>query len=99
VNSQIIITIECDPPLPDGTTLAVKHDFQEADHPTTAACPTMMTLIETAAYIRVHSDTLWKWVRLGKFPRIPLPCKGKDFRFRRAAIDAWIERRELGGEM
>ena len=51
---------------------------------------------EAAAYIKVHPQTLRKWVRLGVFPRIPLPGEGKDFRFSKKQIDEWAEARTLG---
>ena len=44
----------------------------------------------------VDPDTLRKWVRLGKFPRIPLPGSGKDFRFSKEMIDEWARKRALG---
>jgi excisionase family DNA binding protein len=56
----------------------------------------LLTMEEAAAYIGVHVETLRKWVRLGKFPRIPLPGKGKDFRFSKAMIDEWARKRALG---
>jgi excisionase family DNA binding protein len=56
----------------------------------------LMKAEEAAAYVGVHVDTLRKWVRLGKFPRIPLPGKGKDFRFTKELIDEWASRRALG---
>jgi excisionase family DNA binding protein len=37
----------------------------------------LMTTEEAAAYLRVHPDTLRKWVRLGKIPRVPMPGAGK----------------------
>jgi len=49
-----------------------------------------------AAYMGVHADTLRKWVRLGKFPRTPLPGSGKDFRFSKQMIDEWARKRALG---
>ena len=58
--------------------------------------PSGLWSTETAAeYIGVHPDTLRKWVRLGKFPRIPLPGSGKDFRFSREMIDEWARKRAL----
>jgi excisionase family DNA binding protein len=54
-----------------------------------------MTTEETAAYLRAHPDTLRKWVRLGKIPRVPMPEAGKDFRFRRESLDEWAKGREL----
>jgi excisionase family DNA binding protein len=56
----------------------------------------LLSMEEAAAYVVVHVDTLRKWVRLGKFPRIPLPGKGKDFRFSKAMIDEWARKRALG---
>ena len=55
-----------------------------------------MTAKEAAEYVGVHVETLRRWVRLGKFPRIPLPGKGKDFRFSREMIDDWARKRSLG---
>jgi excisionase family DNA binding protein len=56
----------------------------------------LWTAEQAAGYVGVHVDTLRKWVRLQKFPRIPLPGKGKDFRFSKELIDAWIKNRALG---
>lgn len=56
----------------------------------------LWTAEQAASYVGVHVDTLRKWVRLGKFPRIPLPGSGKDIRFSRSLIDRWAEERALG---
>jgi excisionase family DNA binding protein len=56
----------------------------------------LWTAEQAAKYVSVHVDTLRKWVRLGKFPRIPLPGLGSDFRFSRELIDEWAKRRALG---
>ena len=53
----------------------------------------LMTAEEAAQYVGVHIETLRKWVRLGTFPRIPLPGGGKDFRFSKAMINRWAEER------
>jgi excisionase family DNA binding protein len=63
---------------------------------TEARKPEYMTAIEAAAYVGVHPDTLRRWVRLTKFPCIPLPGKGTDFRFSKALIDEWAKKRALG---
>jgi excisionase family DNA binding protein len=55
-----------------------------------------LTAEEAARYVGVHVKTLLKWVRLGVFPRIPLPGKGKDYRFSKALIDEWARNRTLG---
>ena len=56
----------------------------------------LMTTEEAAQYLGVHPNTIRKWVRLGKFPRIPLPGAGKDFRFSKELIDLWVKKRALG---
>jgi excisionase family DNA binding protein len=53
------------------------------DTPEPKAKPAYLTADEAAAYIRVHVETLRKWVRLGVFPHVPLPGAGKDYRFSR----------------
>jgi excisionase family DNA binding protein len=58
--------------------------------------PAYLTADEAAAYIRVHVETLRKWVRLGVFPHIPLPGAAKDYRFSRELIDEWARNRALG---
>ena len=62
------------------------------------AAPALVDGLWSAAaeYVGVHPDTLRKWVRLGKFPRIPLPGSGKDFRFSKDQIDEWARKRALG---
>jgi predicted site-specific integrase-resolvase len=35
----------------------------------------LWTAKQAAEYVGVHVEALRKWVRLGKFPRIPLPGK------------------------
>jgi excisionase family DNA binding protein len=55
-----------------------------------------LTAEEAAAYIRVHVETLRKWVRLGVFPHVPLPGVGKDYRCSRKLIDEWARNRALG---
>lgn len=55
----------------------------------------LLTSQEAADYLRVHVDTLRKWTRLGKVPRVPLPGSGKDFRFRKESLNEWAKGREL----
>jgi excisionase family DNA binding protein len=57
-----------------------------------------MSAEQAAKYVGVHVETLRKWVRLGTFPRIPLPGAGKDFRFSRAVIEEWARARSLRGK-
>jgi excisionase family DNA binding protein len=93
--------INIDGPVSDGVPLP----FQVIVQPTltffkpvaapTASVDAYLTADEAAAYLKVHPQTLRKWVRLEAFPRIPLPGKGNDFRFSKKAID---DRRVGGGE-
>jgi excisionase family DNA binding protein len=55
-----------------------------------------LTAEEAAAYLKVHVETLRKWVRLGVFPHVPLPGAGKDYRFSKTSIDEWARARTLG---
>jgi excisionase family DNA binding protein len=64
---------------------------QEIDTP-----EALWTAKEAAQYLRVHPDTLLRWVRRGHFPHITLPGAGKDHRFSKALIDEWAAKRALG---
>jgi excisionase family DNA binding protein len=55
-----------------------------------------MTADEAAAYLKVHVETLRKWVRLGVFPHIPFPGAGKNYRFSKTSIDEWARARTVG---
>jgi excisionase family DNA binding protein len=54
------------------------------------------TVQQAASYLQVHPNTLRRWLRLGKFPRIPMPGAGKDYRFTKDLIDEWAKNRSLG---
>jgi hypothetical protein len=56
----------------------------------------ILTLYETAALIRVHSQTLRDWNK-EKPPRIPfIEYEGGDKRYRRTDIDNYLKSRERG---
>ena len=52
---------------------------------------TVMTLEETAAFLRVHPSTIY---RLLKKRRIPAFKLGSDWRFSQESIERWIIERE-----
>ena len=86
-------------PLSPQESASKKHNQSQRkpqDKPKLAYSQGFWTVQQAASYVGVHVDTLRKWVRLGKFPRIPLPGKGKDFRFTRELIDEWAKKRALG---
>ena len=51
--------------------------------------PEVMTIEETAQYLRVPLSSLYKLAQAGK-----IPCQkvGRHWRFRREAIERWLER-------
>jgi excisionase family DNA binding protein len=55
----------------------------------TVIAPAVMTVNELAAYLAVHSSTVYRLIR-----RKTLPCFkiGSDYRFTKAAIDEWMTR-------
>jgi excisionase family DNA binding protein len=80
--------------VPEGSVIEIKQSitiFNAPDNPSDG----LWTTEQAAKYVGVHVETLRKWIRLGKFPRIPLPGGGKDFRFSKAMIDRWSEERSL----
>jgi excisionase family DNA binding protein len=46
----------------------------------------IMTVGETAEYLRVHPSTIYRLLQQGKIPAFKV---GSDWRFSRAAIDRW----------
>jgi excisionase family DNA binding protein len=50
----------------------------------------VLTIEELAAYLKIPKSTLYKLVREGK-----IPCQkiGRHWRFRKGAIDHWLEQR------
>lgn len=62
--------------------------------------PAYLILGEVAEMLRVHPETVRKWVRIGQFPRpirIGKPRAGRGcvtLRWRREALMAWLENQE-----
>ncbi len=50
--------------------------------------PEIMTIVETAQYLRIPLSSLYKLAQEG---RIPCQKVGRHWRFRREAIDRWLE--------
>lgn len=53
-----------------------------------AELPEVMTITETCKYLRIPRSSLYKLAQEGK-----IPCQkvGRHWRFRREAIDRWLE--------
>ena len=48
----------------------------------------ILTLEEVAAYLRLTPQTIYKWAQE---KRIPAAKLGKEWRFRKAIIDKWLD--------
>jgi len=48
----------------------------------------VLTIAELAAYVKISKSTLYKLVREGKIPSQKI---GRHWRFRKVAIDRWLE--------
>lgn len=47
----------------------------------------ILTVEEVAAYLKLQPQTVYKWAQEGRIPGTKL---GKEWRFRRAILDEWI---------
>ena len=56
----------------------------------------LLTARELAGELDVSSETVLRWTRRGELPAIRLP--GGAIRFRRDALDAWLDARSIGPE-
>ncbi|RKZ31150.1 DNA-binding protein [bacterium] len=48
----------------------------------------IMTVADVARYLKLKPQTIYKWAQEGKIPAAKL---GKEWRFRRSVIDAWLD--------
>jgi excisionase family DNA binding protein len=48
----------------------------------------MLTIDDLAAYLKLKPQTIYKWAQTGKIPGAKF---GKEWRFRRSAIERWID--------
>lgn len=53
----------------------------------------IMTIEELAKYLRLHTSTVYRMVRLGQIPASKI---GNQWRFRKDVIDSWITEQENG---
>lgn len=53
--------------------------------------PEIMTIGETAQYLRISQSSLYKLAQEG---RIPCQKVGRHWRFRKASIDNWLDERK-----
>ena len=63
---------------------------RQADPP-----PDVMTVEQLCIYLQIAKSTLYKLAQEGKIPGQKV---GKHWRFRKDAIDRWLEHRSAGGE-
>jgi excisionase family DNA binding protein len=56
----------------------------------------LLTPAEAAEYLKVHRNTLLRWRQSGTGP--PAIQMGRQWRYRRAALDQWLSEGETGGE-
>ena len=55
----------------------------------------LMTIEEVATYLRLKSQTIYRWAQEKLIPAAKL---GKEWRFRRSIIDRWLDEQMLGEE-
>jgi len=48
----------------------------------------ILTIDEVAEYLRLTSQTIYKWAQEKRIPAVKL---GKEWRFRRSVIDKWFD--------
>ena len=48
----------------------------------------IMTVADVARYLKLKPQTIYKWAQEGAIPAAKL---GKEWRFKRSVIDAWID--------
>jgi len=53
----------------------------------------LMTIEEIAEYLRMKPQTIYRWAQ---DKRIPAAKLGKEWRFRRKIIDAWLDEQMIG---
>ena len=53
----------------------------------------LMTIEEVAEYLRMKPQTIYRWAQ---DKRIPAAKLGKEWRFRRKIIDAWLDEQMIG---
>ena len=57
--------------------------------PSNVAASEFMTTEEVIAFLRVNTRTLYRLIRAGDFPAVRV---GRQWRFRRSDLEAWLHR-------
>jgi excisionase family DNA binding protein len=57
---------------------------------------TVLTLEETAEFLRVHPSTVYRLLRNRSIPAFKI---GSDWRFNQESIDRWIKEREANNDL
>jgi len=53
----------------------------------------LLTVAEVASAMRISTMTVYRLIKSGELPAVRI---GRQWRFRRADLDAWVERQRLG---
>jgi excisionase family DNA binding protein len=56
----------------------------------------IMTIVEVAAYLRIHRTTVYRLIKKGGFPAFKI---GSDYRFERYRINEWRAQQEINTQM
>ena len=64
-----------------------------AEHVAPHRKPPLLTVSEAAAYLKIHPDTLRRWISDEEAPALPV---GGEWRFDLAALEAWLKSRGVG---
>lgn len=65
----------------------------------TAVAPSkLLTREQAAAYLGLQIQTLAVWAITGRYG-LPMVKVGRSVRYRQTDLDAWLERRTVGGEV
>ena len=62
--------------------------FSDIEVRAPGAMDEVLTTLEVANFFRVHATTIQKMAKSGKLPGFKM---GSDWRFRRAAIEKWLQ--------
>jgi nitrogen PTS system EIIA component len=55
----------------------------------------ILTIEDVASYLRLTPQTIYRWAQEKRIPAVKL---GKEWRFRRSIIDAWLDAQILGDD-
>jgi excisionase family DNA binding protein len=55
----------------------------------------ILTIEDVASYLQLTPQTIYRWAQEKRIPAVKL---GKEWRFRRSIIDAWLDEQILGDD-